>query len=150
MAHSFANLLYHIVFATRHREPLLDEPVRPELFAFLAGAVRDLGGIALAVNGMLEHVHLLVKLRPDDALSNVVRTIKARSCAWVHRTRTELAAFAWQSGYGAFSVSQSQEPRVHAYIDYQEKHHRDRPFDLEFRELLRKNGCDVDETFFWE
>src|SRR5262245_21380121 len=150
MAHSFTNLLYHIVFATKHREPVLNATLRPHLFAYLGAAVRDLGGIALSVNGLEEHVHILAKLRPDISVSNVLQNIKTRSSGWIHRTRPQMATFGWQTGYGAFTVSQSQVDKVRRYIEQQEQHHRKQTFDIELRNILRKNGIDVDEAFFWE
>jgi len=150
MAHSFTNLLYHIVFATKNREPVLDSSLRPDLLAFLGSAIRDEGGIALIVNGVADHVHILAKLRPDIAVSDVLRMIKSRSSAWIHRKVPDLASFAWQTGFGVFSVSQSQVPNVQIYIERQEDHHKRIPYEQELRTLLRKNGLDVDETFLWE
>ncbi len=150
MAHSFTNLLYHIVFATKGREPWLIDSIRPELLKQLGILIKEEGGIPLIVNGMPEHVHILMKLRPDVTVSKIVGDAKSRSSGWVHRTQGELSMFAWQTGYGAFTVSQSQVPRVHQYIEHQEEHHRERPYVEEFRILLRKNGFDEDEEFFWE
>ena len=150
MSHSYTNLLYHLVFATKHREPWLGGALRPALFAYLGDAVRDLGGIALIVNGMAEHVHVLAKLRPDRTLSDVMRELKARSSGWIHRKEPELAAFAWQTGYGAFTVSQSQAKIVHNYIENQEAHHRTLTFTNEMRQLLRRHGFDFDEADLWE
>jgi REP element-mobilizing transposase RayT len=150
MAHSFTNLLYHIVFATKERQPWLAEALRPDLFGFLAGAVRDQGGIPLIVNGMAEHVHILAKLRPDRALSDVVSVVKSRSSGWLHRNHADLAAFAWQTGYGGFTVSQSQLRKVLRYIENQEEHHRAMPFTIEYRKLLLAHGFDPDEETLWQ
>jgi putative transposase len=150
MSHSYTNLLYHMVFATKGREPWLAKPLRPALFAYLGDAVRELGGIALIVNGMDEHAHILAKLRPDRNLSEVMRELKARSSGWIHRKNSELAAFAWQMGYGAFTVSQSQAKFVHAYIENQEAHHQTLSFTDEIRQLLRRHGLDFNEADLWE
>jgi putative transposase len=150
MSHSYTNLIYHIVFATKNREPLIDASLREPLFDKLGQLIVDEGGITLAVNGMADHAHLLAKLRPDHAVADVVGAIEARATGWVHRKRPDLAAFFWQTGYGAFTVSHSQVQVVLRYIQEQEKHHADRPFDQELRSLLRRNGFDVDDTFYWE
>jgi REP element-mobilizing transposase RayT len=150
VGHSFTNLLYHIVFSTKGRHPWLSAEVRPRLFAYLGGLIREEGGIALGINGMPEHVHLLAKLRQDRAVSDVVRAVKANSSGWVHRTFEDLVAFAWQTGYGAFSVSQSQVQRVQEYIANQEEHHRNRRYEDEFRSLLRAHGVEFTEEELWD
>jgi REP element-mobilizing transposase RayT len=150
MAHSYTNLLYHVVFATKGREPWLGDTWRPALCAYVGGVIRELGGIALIVNGMPEHIHILAKLRPDRSLSDVLRELKARSSAWVHRTHPALKVFSWQTGYGAFTVSQSQAKPVHEYIENQETHHRVMPFSEEMQRLLRRNGLECDERALWE
>jgi REP element-mobilizing transposase RayT len=150
MSHSFTNLLYHIVFSTKERNCWLSAEVRPRLFAYLGGLIREQGGIALAINGMPEHVHLLAKLRQDEAVSNVVRAVKANSSGWIHRTFAGLSQFAWQTGYGAFTVSQSQVERVRVYIARQEEHHRNRPYQDEFRSLLRAHDIDFTEEELWD
>ena len=150
MAHSFTNLLYHLVFSTKERQPWLDADMRPRLFPYLGGLVREEGGVALIVNGVADHVHLLVKLRPDRAVADVLRALKAGSSFWVHKTFPDHEHFAWQTGYGAFSVSQSQVERVHSYIQRQEEHHRARPFRDEFTALLRAHGMQLREEEMWD
>ena len=150
MSHSFTNLLYHVVFSTRGREPWLDAERRPRVFAYLGGLVRAHDGIALIVNGMPDHVHLLAKLKQDRAVADVVRALKATSSGWIHRTFAGCREFAWQTGYGAFSVSQSQVAKVWAYIQNQEDHHRRKPFQHEFRALLRTHGIAFDEKALWD
>jgi putative transposase len=143
MSHSFTHLLYHLVFATKHRRPCLGEEIRPRLFAFLAQRLREEGGIPLAVNGMPEHVHLLARLRPTKAVADVLRGLKADSSRWLRKSFAEFDCFAWQTGYGAFTVSVSQCDRVREYIEKQQEHHRDRIYIDEFRSLLRGHGFDV-------
>ena len=150
MSHSYTNLLYHIVFATKGREPWLLEPLRPSLFAYLGDAIREMDGIALIVNGIADHVHVLAKLRPDRTLSDVMRELKARSSGWIHRKYAELTAFRWQTGYGAFTVSQSQVDLVRTYIKNQETHHQTMTFTDEMRQLLRRHGLDLNEADLWE
>lgn len=150
MSHSYTNLLYHLVFGTKGRLPLIDPPLRSDLFGRLGWIIKQVGGVPLRINGMADHVHLLVKLRPDVAVSKVLCDLKARSSGWVHRRRPDPAAFAWQTGYGAFTVGPSQVDRVSGYIDRQEQHHATEPYDVELRSLLRKAGVEIDEETFWD
>ena len=150
MSHSFTNLLYHLVFSTKERRPCLDPDVRLRLFPYMGGLIREEGGIPLCVNGVEDHVHLLVKLRQDRALSETMRVLKATSSGWMHRTFPEVVGFHWQTGYGAFTVSQSQVGRVRRYIQNQEEHHKGRSFQDEFRALLRAHGVEFTEEELWD
>jgi putative transposase len=150
MGHSYTNLLYHIVFSTKARHPWLDEDMRPQVFAYLGGLIRAENGIALMVNGMPDHVHLLAKLKQDKAISDVVRAVKAGSSGWIHKTFPACANFAWQTGYGAFTVSQSQVKTVHDYIANQQAHHRKYPFQYELIALLKANGIEFQEEDLWD
>jgi REP element-mobilizing transposase RayT len=100
MAHSFTNLLYHLVFSTKERQPWLEQSLRPALWECLGGIIKTEGGIPLIINGVEDHVHILTKLRPDKSVSNVLGDLKSRSSGWVHRTQPHLEAFTWQAGYG--------------------------------------------------
>jgi REP element-mobilizing transposase RayT len=124
--------------------------MRSRLFEYLSGAVRGEGGTALAVNGVADHLHLLAGLRQDKAVSAVVGAIKANSSGWIHRTFPGYAAFAWQVGYGAFSVSASQKGKVRRYIDDQEEHHRVRTFQEEFLAFLKAHEIEYDPRYVWE
>ena len=108
-----------------------------------------LKGKALAINGMEEHVHLLVSLPPTISVSDALRFIKANSCKWVHAKWPQRSTFAWQLGYGAFSVSKSKVPEVVDYIRNQEEHHRKNNYQEEFLALLRKHGVEYDERYVW-
>src|SRR5690348_3510465 len=108
MSGTYTNLLYHIVFSTKNRQPLIAETLRDDLHAYLGGIVREHLGIALNVGGMPDHVHILAKLKPKLAVSDVVRDIKAGSSKWVNENRRTNRKFGWQDGFTAFSVSQSQ------------------------------------------
>jgi len=149
MPHSYTNLLYHIVFSTKDRHPRLTPELRPRLYEFMAGGVRAEGGAALLINGVADHVHLLARLRQDRALSDVLRSLKADSSGWIHKTFPEQRTFAWQGGYGVFSVSQSQAEAVRRYIANQEAHHRKISFQEEFIALLKAHGVEFDERYLW-
>ena len=150
MGHSHTNLVYHIVFSTKGRQPLLTTDIRPRLFDYVGGAIHSEGGAPISINGVADHIHLLVTLRQDKALSDVLRTIKANSSGWIHRTFAGLEGFAWQNGYGAFSVSQSQVERAKYYIANQERHHQRKSFKEEYVALLEAHGISYDEKYLWE
>ena len=137
---------YHIVFSTKQREPLISADYEGRLYPFIGGIVRDLRGALLAINGMPDHVHLLVHYRPDVSHSDLLRHIKSRSSKWIHETFPEMRDFAWQEGYGGFTVSKSSVPAVQAYIARQKEHHQTQDFKSEFLELLRLHGVDFDEN----
>lgn len=143
---SHTNLLYHIVFATKERAPLITDALRPRLHEYLGGIARNLGGTALEINGVEDHVHLLVILPPTIAVSEFMSKLKANSSAWAKK-RNEY--FAWQSRYGAFTVSESQVERVRNYIRAQEEHHRKTTFRDEYVALLRAHRIDFDEAHIW-
>jgi REP element-mobilizing transposase RayT len=149
VAQSYVNLLYHIVFSTKDREPLITEAHQPRLYEYVGGIVRKQGGVALAVNGMEDHVHLFAKLRQDKALSDMIRDFKAYSSGWMHKVFPELKDFTWQNGYGAFTVSASQAVGVRKYIEQQKLKHRGRTFKDEFAGLLRASGVEFDERYLW-
>jgi putative transposase len=148
MASTHLSLHYHLVFSTKNRRQQILSEWRDRLHAFLGGAVRTLGGVAESVGGVDDHVHLLVGLRATHRLADVLQEIKASSSRWVHEEiRSRL--FAWQEGYGAFTVSASQIEAVKKYIANQEKHHRRKTFQEEYVELLRLCGVEFDERYLW-
>jgi REP element-mobilizing transposase RayT len=108
MANTYTHVLYHVVFSTKNREPLIRNSLKPELHKFLGGLIRDKKGILLEVGGMADHVHLVIKLRPDTSISDVVKYIKANSSGWVNDRPDQRGDFYWQRGYAAFTVSESQ------------------------------------------
>jgi putative transposase len=150
MAHSFTNLLYHVVFATKGRHPWLDVSIRSRVHEYLGGAVRGEKGIALLVGGVEDHVHVLAKLRQDRSVSDVLRAIKANSSGWIHKTFPTLKGFGWQDGYGAFTVSESQVEKVRVYIANQEEHHRTLSFQEEFVALLKAHKIEFDPRYLWK
>ena len=147
MAQSFTNLIYHIVFSTKDRQPLITDAHQSRLYEYIGGAIRGLGGISLAINGTEDHVHLLAKLRPDKALSDVLRDLKANASGWMHDVFPDLKDFSWQRGYGAFTVSQSNVEKAQDYISRQKEHHKNKSFRDEFIEFLEANGIEYDERY---
>jgi putative transposase len=144
MGHTFSQLLYHLVFSTQYRAGLIGPGFREELHSYLGGIVRNEGGSLVTIGGMPDHVHLLVRLKPTIRLPDLLRSVKANSSRWVHERADLPRGFAWQEGYGAFTVSQSSAPAVFRYILNQEHHHRRRSFEQEWISLLKKNGIAFD------
>ena len=146
MAHSYSNLVYHIVYGTKDRRPLIDEAFRPRLYEYLGGTIRGLKGICLEVGGVQDHVHVLVKLSPTIAVSELLEKLKANSSKWAKSVKLD---FGWQAGYSAFTVSESQVGRVRDYIQNQAAHHRKSTFEEEIVALLRAHGVPYDSKHLW-
>lgn len=146
MASTLTNLLYHIVFSTKGREPLIAAKLAPDLYQYLAGIIQNGVGVPLEIGGMPDHVHLFFKMRADVSLADSVRVIKANSSRWAGERITN---FAWQSGYGAFTVSASQANAVRNYIRNQAEHHRIVTFQDEFRAFLTRHEVEYDEQYVW-
>jgi len=147
MADTFTNLLVHVVFSTKHRAALLGEPLRERLYEYIGGILRKEGDALLEIGGMPDHVHLLVRLKADRSVAAMARDIKASSSKWVHQTFSECQSFAWQTGYGAFSVSESQVATVRRYIQGQAEHHTRLSFKDELVALLRRHGIGYEERY---
>ncbi|VTU02132.1 transposase is200-family protein : Transposase IS200-family protein OS=Rhodopirellula maiorica SM1 GN=RMSM_03164 PE=4 SV=1: Y1_Tnp [Gemmataceae bacterium] len=150
MPQTYTCLHYHLVFSTKHRLPTITPEIQPRLWDYLGGVVRGLGGTPLRVGGVEDHVHLLVTLRQEPALKDVLRDLKAGSSGWVHDTFPDARDFWWQTGYGAFTVSHSNIGRVTAYIENQATHHQKMSFQDELRGLFRKHNIEFDEEHLWD
>jgi len=150
MPQTYTQLHYHLIFSTKNRTPTITSQIQPRLWKYMGGIVKGLKGIPIQIGGMPDHVHLLVTLRQQPALADVLREIKASSSGWIHETFPHLSAFAWQTGYGAFSVSHSGVPKVKDYIKDQAKHHKKLTFQDEYRLLLTKHGIEFDERYLWD
>jgi putative transposase len=150
MGHTYTNLLTHIIFSTKDRLPYLQGERRDDVFAYLGGIVRELKGTALNINGAADHVHALVRLPAALAVAKTVEILKANSSRWIHQYRVLHRRFSWQSGYAAFSVSESNAAELSRYISYQVEHHRKRTFQEELIALLKKSGMEYDERYLWK
>ncbi|HEV3146074.1 MAG TPA: IS200/IS605 family transposase [Gemmataceae bacterium] len=148
MPHSYTQLLYHIIYSTKGRQPWLKGKAS-RVHAYLGGGIRYEGGVALCIGGVGDHVHLLARLRQDKAVSAVIGAIKANSSGWIHREFPDLTDFEWQTGYAAFTVSKSQEARLRRYIETQEAHHRQQTFQDEFIALLNAHDIEYDLRYLW-
>jgi putative transposase len=147
MPGAYCNLLYHLVFSTKERRPLIAETMKPRLQEYVRGILKNEGGELLELDGVADHVHLLVRLHPAKAVADAPRVIKANSSMWANQTYRRGPTFAWQEGYAAFTVSESQMPRLLSYIRNQEKHHWQLDFRSELVQLLRRNGVAFDERY---
>jgi putative transposase len=150
MPQSLSKVIVHIIFSTKNREPWLDPNIRPRMHAYLATICRDLGGEALRVGGVADHVHIVTTLPRTLSQAQMVEGIKKPSSKWIKALEVRYRSFFWQRGYGVFSVSSSQHGAVLQYVETQEEHHRARTFQEEYRELLRRHGVEFDERYVWD
>lgn len=148
MGQSLANLLTHIIFSTKNREMLLDPEVAPRMHAYLGGIARHNKCVPIEIGGVSDHVHLLIAVHPTVAVAELVRLLKANSSKWMHE-EVGRPAFAWQTGYGAFSVSESNCDTVREYIRNQAEHHRTRTFQEELIAFLERHGVAYDLQYIW-
>jgi putative transposase len=147
VSHTASNLLLHLIFSTKDRRPLITPEIRDDLFAYLGGIIREMRGTALIINGTADHVHMLIRIRPVQAAAEIARVVKANSSGWVKEKWD--VQFAWQTGYGAFSVSESSVPAVSRYIATQEEHHKKVTFQEEYVAFLKKHKIAYDERYIW-
>jgi putative transposase len=150
MPQSLARLHVHLVFSTKHRVPWLQEGIRASLHAYLAAVLKDIGCPVVLINSVEDHVHILFALSRTTSLSTAVEHLKKTSSKWVKTQGPDVAGFAWQAGYGAFSVSESNVVSVRRYIAGQREHHHIRTFEDEFRALLERHGVAFDERYVWD
>lgn len=150
MPQSLAKLYVHLVFSTKDRERVLADEDGPDLHAYIGGIFNGLGCIPLEINTEPDHAHILFILRRTVALSDAVGGVKKSATDWLRARSPRYAGFHWQSGYGAFSVSQSAVENVRKYIRNQRDHHRGRSYETEYRSMLEKHEIEYDERYVWE
>jgi len=148
MPQSLANILVHVIFSTKERRPLIDDTVRAGLHGYMAGILKEIESPALIINSVPDHVHILCMMSKNIAACKLVEEVKKSSSKWM---KTQgVPSFAWQNGYGAFSVSQSGADQVRRYIENQPAHHRKTSFQDEFRRFLEKYRVQFDERYVWD
>jgi len=140
----------HITFATKYREPLILKEVRKSLFAYIEGIVRNLNCPPIIVNGVSDHVHILCVLNKTMSMSEFVTKVKSNSSKWIKTQGEDYLNFAWQRGYGAFSVSRWDIEMIKNYIANQEQHHSKEEFQKEYLDLLNENEIEYDEKYLWD
>jgi REP element-mobilizing transposase RayT len=146
MPSAYTQNFYHAVFSTKHRAALITPDWEQRLYPFIGGIVRDLRCTLVAINGMPDHIHLLIRYRADLSHSDMLRHIKGRSSKWINEILSTDRRFAWQEGYGGFTVSKSAVPDVERYIQRQKEHHKEMDYTTEYLELLRRHGLEFDEA----
>lgn len=150
MAHTFSDLLSHVIFSTKGRAASINDELRPRLHSYMGGIIRELGGTAIAVGGTADHIHILLRVPPSVSMADAMRVVKTNASRWIHETSPNQRLFAWQTGYGAFSVSESNRQAVIDYIASQEEHHRKTSFQEEYLAFLRRHGIEYDERFVFD
>jgi putative transposase len=148
MPSSFVSFYCHIVFSTKQRRSFMHDSWRLRLHAYIIGILRSLGVFTVEIGGPNDHVHILALLGPRQCIADLLCKLKSRSSGWIHDV-IGYRPFEWQDGYGAFSVSKSDVPRVQNYIRNQQEHHKMRTFQEEFIELLKENGIEFDERYLF-
>ena len=143
--HSFISCLVHCVWSTKNHAPVLSSNLRERLWPYLGGIAREKGMKALAVGGVVDHVHILISLPATLTVAGATQLLKGNSSKWIHETFPNQAPFGWQEGYGAFSIGISGVEATMRYIRNQAEHHRKRTFREELRTMLRKHGLKYDE-----
>jgi REP element-mobilizing transposase RayT len=146
MSRVFFDIYFHCVFSTKNREPLLTREVRSRLFPYIVRVAENKGFTAVSVGGVEDHLHALLSLPPKIPVSNAIKLVKGNSSRWINQSFDLEGAFAWQSGYAAFSIGTSQLRRTKNYINKQEKHHRCMTFDNELNAFLRKNAASLESA----
>lgn len=149
MPQSLANVLVHLVFSTKHREPLIGRETRPRLHAYMAGILDNLKCPPLQIGGVEDHVHILCTLSRTITIAELVEEVKKGSSRWI-KVEGGAPGFVWQAGYGAFSIGESQADTVIRYIQNQEEHHRKMTFQEEYRRLLDRYRVAYDERYVWD
>ena len=151
MPQSLARVWLHVVFSTKERRAFLQKDTfRDEMFRMLSHHVEQIGCTPLRTGGWIDHVHIVCGLSRTVTIADLVETVKTETSRWAKKAPHSEKAFAWQSGYGAFSVSQSNLDRVVDYVDSQQEHHRAKSFQDEFRALCRRHKLEIDERYVWD
>ncbi len=150
MSQSLVKNLIHLVYSTKDRRPLITESVREGLFAYQAGIFKQWDSPALVIGGVEDHVHALFSLSKNYALKTIVEEVKKGSSKWIKTQGSSFQNFYWQTGYGAFSVSQSNVEAVMHYIETQAEHHKKLTFQDELRALFQRHGIAFDERYVWD
>jgi len=147
---TFTKMYVHIVFAVRNREALLSKNIRSRVFEYISAIITDLGHKSIIVNGVSDHIHILIGLNPAISISDTVHDIKRGSSLFINQNKLVTGRFSWQEGYGGFTCNRSQVERVYRYIENQESHHEKKAFREEYLSILDKNEVDFDPRFLFD
>jgi putative transposase len=149
MANTYTALFYHLIFSTKNRMKFIAPEIEQRIWEYMGGVARKHQMIALQVGGMEDHLHALVMAPPTLAPSNIAKFLKGHSSKWIHEEFPHLSHFAWQDGYGGFTINKSNLPTVIHYIQNQREHHRAKTFQEEYLEFLQKHEIAYDERYIW-
>ena len=150
MANTYHKVYVQIIFAVKYRKAVLNKEWRSEVFSVIAKFINNTGCQSLIVNGVEDHVHCFLSLKPTVSMSELMKTVKAKFSKFINDQKILEHRFEWQEGYGAFSYSQSQIQNVYSYIQNQEKHHAKKTFREEYLELLEKFEIEFDERYLFD
>lgn len=145
---TYTQILYHLVFATKDRRPVLSDSRREDLFKYVSGVIRNNQCRLVWINGVRDHIHILASLHPTVALADLLKDIKVASSVWIKQNGVFPSFEGWQEGYGAFTFSAQDLPDLIRYLKDQQEHHRKIPFEEEYRRLLSDAGIKIDERYF--
>jgi REP element-mobilizing transposase RayT len=150
MSQSLSNLVVHLVFSTKGRRQLLRDEDRGEVHAYIAGILKNLDSPLIEINSVREHIHILFAQSKNQAPAKIIEQVKSASSGWIKKQHASYADFAWQTGYGEFSVSPMHVDAVRQYIRNQPAHHKQEDFQTEFRRFCEKNCKPLDERYAWD
>ncbi|WP_337964663.1 IS200/IS605 family transposase [uncultured Flavobacterium sp.] len=150
MANTYTQIHIHFVFAVKFRQAIIHNDWKEELYKYIAGIIKNNNHKLLAINGVSDHVHVLIGIRPAQSISDLMKNIKQDSSKWINTNKFLKIHFEWQEGYGAFSYSRSQLNAVANYIENQEAHHKKKTFREEYIDFLEKFEIDYDEKFIFK
>ncbi len=149
MANTYTSLIYHFTFSTKNRVRWIRPEIQQRVWEYIGGIARRHGFTGLQIGGVDDHVHALVLAKATFSPSQIVKFLKGDSSKWIHDVFGRMARFAWQDGYGAFTVSVHGIPEVMRYIQNQHEHHRTKTFQEEYLMLLKEAGIHFDERYLW-
>jgi putative transposase len=150
MPNTYTKIYLHIVFAVKFRDCLISREWKNELYKYITGIVQNNGHKLIVINGMPDHVHILIGLKPDQSISDLMQDVKGSSSKWINEKGFTRGKFNWQQGYGAFSYSDSQLDNVIKYIENQEEHHKKKMFREEYLDILKSANVDYNEKYLFD
>jgi len=150
MADTYTKIYVHVVFTVQGRQNLISKQHKDELYKYITGIIQNKKQKMIMINGMPDHIHILIGIKPDIALSDLIRDVKANASSFINEKRWVMGKFSWQEGFGAFSYSHSQLDSVANYIKNQEKHHTRKTFREEYLELLKKFDVEYDPKYIFD
>ena len=150
MADTYTKIYVHVVFTVQGRQNLISKQHKDELYKYITGIIQNKKQKVITINGMPDHIHILIGIKPDIALSDLIRDVKANASSFINEKRWVIGKFSWQEGFGAFSYSHSQLDSVANYIKNQEEHHSRKTFREEYLELLKKFDVEYDPKYIFD